>query len=141
VVAAAIQGNVDCEDYISHLIVLTPSYVPALTGVRGFARWIVHLIVGRAENKSTAEANYFISARRRNPWVTMLQCDAKPVRNLMRDLEGMHGGKTLSEPFAPPESIYNPPHARNTLEYNCARLATAHLGPVKRRTGSAISAT
>jgi len=28
VVAAAIQGNVDCEDYISHLIVL--SYVPAL---------------------------------------------------------------------------------------------------------------
>jgi hypothetical protein len=28
VVAAAIQGNVDCEDYISHLIVLTPSSGP-----------------------------------------------------------------------------------------------------------------
>ena len=28
VVAAAIQGNVDCEDYISHLIVLIPFYVP-----------------------------------------------------------------------------------------------------------------
>jgi len=30
VVAAAIQGNVDREDYISHLIVLSRSYVPAL---------------------------------------------------------------------------------------------------------------
>jgi hypothetical protein len=28
VVAAAVQGNVDCEDYIPHLIVLTPE--PAL---------------------------------------------------------------------------------------------------------------
>jgi hypothetical protein len=27
VVDAAIQGSVDCEDYISHLIVLTPSLV------------------------------------------------------------------------------------------------------------------
>jgi len=33
-VAAAIQGDVDCEDYISHLIVL--SSVPAL--VRSLAR-------------------------------------------------------------------------------------------------------
>jgi hypothetical protein len=29
VVAAAVQGNVDCEDYISHLIVLTPLLVRA----------------------------------------------------------------------------------------------------------------
>ena len=33
VVDAAIQGNVDCEDYISHWIALTPSYVPALMRV------------------------------------------------------------------------------------------------------------
>ncbi len=32
-------------------------------------------------------------------------------------------------------------HARNTLEHNCARLAVAHLGRLKRRTASAISAT
>jgi hypothetical protein len=30
VVAAAIQGGVDCEDYVSHLLVLPPFYVAAL---------------------------------------------------------------------------------------------------------------
>jgi hypothetical protein len=33
VVTAAIQGNVDCEDYISHLCVLTHSSGPALLRV------------------------------------------------------------------------------------------------------------
>ena|GEM_PF-6599608 len=36
VVAAAIQGNVDCEDYISHWIVVTPSYVLALMRVEAW---------------------------------------------------------------------------------------------------------
>src|SRR5882724_5616994 len=49
--------------------------------------------------------------------------------------------RTLSEPFSPFESkLVQSTHARNTLERNCARLAVAHLGPLKRRTGSAISA-
>ena len=32
-------------------------------------------------------------------------------------------------------------HATKTLEHNCARLAVAHLGLLKRRTGREISAT
>ena len=38
-------------------------------------------------------------------------------------------------------TLYNPAHARNTLEHNYAGLVVAHLGLLKRWTGSAISAT
>jgi len=59
VVAAAIQGSVDCEDYISHLIVLNPlfwsgafeSLRPCALDRSSYSR--------RAQKESTAEANYF----------------------------------------------------------------------------------
>src|SRR5438874_7533710 len=60
---------------------------------------------------------------------------ARPVQRAARDRYG-------SEPFSPFESKrVSSPHARNTLEHNCVRLAVAHLGRLKRRTASAISAT
>src|SRR5215470_19971268 len=50
--------------------------------------------------------------------------------------------RILSEHFSPFESkVVQCTNARNTLEHNCARLAVAHLGPLKRRSGSASSAT
>jgi hypothetical protein len=52
------------------------------------------------------------------------------------------GTGSLGEPFLHSNgSLYNPTHARNTLENDGARLAIGRLGLLKRRTGSANSAT
>src|SRR6202171_2559672 len=47
--------------------------------------------------------------------------------------------RTLSERLAnrflhSNRNLYNPAHARNTVEHNCARVAVAHLGRLNRRT-------
>jgi hypothetical protein len=57
------------------------------------------------------------------------------------NLERVHGGEPLGEPFFSTPILYNPPHARNTLAHNYARLAVAYLDLLKRRTGNAISTT
>src|SRR6476620_4499878 len=39
------------------------------------------------------------------------------------------------------KNLYNPAHAKDTVEHNCAGLAVAHRDPLNKGTGSEISGT
>src|SRR5580765_7460601 len=97
-------------------------------------------------SRTTTTAEEICVQTRHSPVSAGRKLDKRPVcprirGDLTRDPRRVKRGEPWAKRFLHSNrNLYNPAHARNTVEHHCAWLAVAHLGPLDRRTGSEISA-